>query len=1391
MKWLVRHFLARTFDSEMFSARGQWATVAISICALFIPAGMILTMIPPGPGIDRQLLLFTRVDAIIGLLALLIWPSLLPSRRDYAALAGLPVTSRQIFLARFIASTILGMGAVTTLVVPLSLGSPRLLLQMGGGALATFFGIVAVQGLLLNILPPGGFARASTWVQAALVAVVLGAGAATWSANPWKVPVRAIAASAGWMFVAALAGYALAHARYRALILEAPEQASRPREWRILNLLARDPRRRAILHFLAAVIGRSRLHRMVLAGYGAAGVAILINFLVVARASLLESVALYWPIGLSLVAIAAVRHAFRLPAELGANWLFQITETQGRQQWMSAVERFLIACVIVPIHAAAFPLAVSAFGLPAALRLIVLQLLIALAAFEIVFQTWQQLPFTCSYVPGRTTLMHFLAAWLLILCIIVPVLGYLVDMGAGHWPWFLGMLAASGGLWIRMRKQRRDGWGESPLLYRDTQDLLTLDSAADSPVQLYAQRQRNPETVTQRVSRTLVHAFPEPFRTEEFLQLTEDSLRPGRRQSLRLMLDLALRLPVEHAADLAKDIRYGLRSLAASRGFTLSALLSLGMGICIATCAMSEINGIALREVPEVARPQELVAAQLPVSYPEYERFRAQSKLFSRTAGWIAPVPFDVVLNNRTQRVWGHLVTPSYFATLGIRPALGSFFDASWEKPGRPPAVVLSYRFWHDHLDADPRIAGQTLRINGHNATILGVAQPNFLGASPIFFAADLFVPVTTEHTFAPELNRGGAAGGILNDPSAAILRFTARLRPGATQAQAESALDAVARQFDRDQGVSGPAQRSRRVFLVEGGKVIPMRKQDLPLFGSVLLIIASLVMLIACASVANMKLAHAAARRREIAVRLALGASRGRIIRQLLVESLLLTGAAGLLGFLGSAGLMRALSHQPMPYPMPVTYDFQPDERVLFWTLLMTLATGLFFGLAPALQAARTNLVTALKEGGEVRLGRHRRLTARNLLIVSQVAGSLTLLVALGLLSAGIQTTLGIQEGFNPAHLYLLSLDPVRDGYTPAQAAVFLHKLLDRVQALPSVRAATLTESVPVAMAMYTVPVARPGLHRLLDRSVKHVVGKDYFATIGIPVLAGRTFRRDEETGDSASVVVSAAFASRYFRGEDPVGRRIEIGSDEPVPARTMPGSFDYRVGPAGAPLQSATVVGVVGDVAEGLVVQAPRPVIYLPLRTADYAQPSPAGITLILRAAPGVDALAQVRREIAGMDANVTTFNARSMQDHVEEFMTMLRSASWTYRLIGFFGYVLSVVGLAGVTAYAVQQRRREIGIRMALGATAGKVLALVMKEGALLVAVGTAIGLAGAWAASRGLAAFNATAGKVTSVDPGDPLVIFGSTILLALTALAACYLPARNSARIDPSVTLRQE
>ena len=476
------------------------------------------------------------------------------------------------------------------------------------------------------------------------------------------------------------------------------------------------------------------------------------------------------------------------------------------------------------------------------------------------------------------------------------------------------------------------------------------------------------------------------------------------------------------------------------------------------------------------------------------------------------------------------------------------------------------------------------------------------------------------------------------------------------------------------------------------------------------------------------------------------------------------------------------------MPFPMPVAFDFRPDGRVLLLTLALSLCTGLVFGLAPALQATRTDLTQALKEGGNLFLGTHRRFSLRNILIVTQVAVSLTLLVVLGLLSIGIQTTLGIASGFNPRNLYTIALDPVRDGYSGARAAEFLGKLLDRVRTSPAVTAAALTETVPVSMPGTGVTVSTPAAaQRLTVRAIKHVVGKDYFDTTGVPILLGRAFRREDEGEHATAVIVTEALAQELWAGQEPVGRLLEIRNATLATPKILPGSFDYR------PTESQTVevVGVAANVAEGLVVGKPRPAIYFPLRPSSYSHPGLQGITLMVRAAPGANALAAVRREISAIDNHITPFNARSMNEQIDQFMAPLQVAAWTYALIGVFGIVLASVGLAGVTAYSVAQRSREIGIRMALGARNPDVLSLVMKEGLALVAAGTIIGMGGAWMGSRLLAAMNSSVGTVSSTSTSNPAVLFGAPLLLALVAVIACYVPARKSVSVDPVAVLRQD
>ncbi len=906
---------------------------------------------------------------------------------------------------------------------------------------------------------------------------------------------------------------------------------------------------------------------------------------------------------------------------------------------------------------------------------------------------------------------------------------------------------------------------------------------------------RPPVALSLRLIRTLAGAFPHEFRNvygDELLQATEESLdgiwrRGGWGGLARLFLDFAIRVPAEHLAELKQDLRSGWRGLASSRGFTAVALLSLSLGICIATCAFSEMNGMALRSVPGVGDPGQLVALQSPVSYPDYREFRKQSGLFSATLAYAAPVPFAVTLGGGTARAWGHLVSASYFSTLGVHPQLGGFFRPAEAAKDEAPIVVLSDRFWRNRLGANPAVIGRALSINGRPASVIGVAPPEFLGASPLLYPADLWMPATVSPGSAPEL-----AGNALERRDAAMFFIAGRLRPGVTVPSAEAELDAIARRLNGDTVRTGAERKQRRVVLVEGGKLFPLRKQDVPFFTSFLSIMAGLVMLIACANVANMMLARAAGRRREIAVRLALGASRARLIRQLLTESTVLACAAGVIGYLASSWLMTLSSRMRMPFPMPVAFDFRPDTHVLLLAIALSLFTGIASGLAPALQATNTDLAPALKEGAHLFFRTHRRFSLRNILIVSQVACSLTLLVVLGLLSIGIQTTLGIQAGFRPRDLSLISLDPVRDGMPPARAQAFFMTLLDRVNALPSIASAALTETVPVSMPGAAVTVSTPaGKYAISLEAIKHVVGSNYFETAGIPILLGRGFRRQDEAEGATAVIVNEALARELWGAHVSVDRPVEIGNGEGWGPKILPGAFDHRPTVEGNGLRRFSVVGVAGAVTEGLAIGRPQPALYFPLQPYQYGHPSLEGITLMVRSAPGARPLPAVRREIAAIDEKVVPFDARTMESQIARFMAPLRVAAWTYALIGVFGLLLASVGLAGVTACSVAQRRREIGIRIAVGARNRDVVRLVMKEGLALFAAGAAFGMLGAWAAARLLASMNSSVGTVTSTGTSDPTVLVGAPLLLGSLVLVASYLPARKAMAVDPVTALRQE
>ena len=880
-----------------------------------------------------------------------------------------------------------------------------------------------------------------------------------------------------------------------------------------------------------------------------------------------------------------------------------------------------------------------------------------------------------------------------------------------------------------------------------------------------------------RLYRWLARCLPNEFRLsqgDEMVHLSEDLIRQEASRRglagflpfmLRLVSDLLWRSAVEHTEALHHDLTYSMRTLGRSPWLALACIVSLGIGIGSTSAVYQQIRGFYFSSVPGVGAPEQLVRVQGGVSYPEFTEFRDHAKMAGLTA-YMAPVPFLVTTGGRTERVWGHLVTPDYFEVLQARMSLGSGFTPASQHTDAAPEVVVSRRFWETHLRSDPNAVGQNLRINGHEAMLAGVAASDFLGASPMYETADVWIPVSSQPRIAPEL-----AGRPLENTHVAAFEVIGRLPRGMSLQQAESSLDIVARRFEEAEHDRARQRQGRRVTLIPGGRVMPLSDRDRIAASSLPAVLIGLLLWIACSNVANLLLARAAGRRREVAVRLAIGGSRWRVMRQLLTESVLLSllgGAAGLLFAYWSNSSMK--SFQPV-MPEYIRLHLESDWTILPFTLAIAVITGILFGLAPARHATRDAIAPALRGGALSRFPAFKRFSSRNLIVIQQLAGSLMLLLLTGFILIGVHGSTTPDLGFNPHDLYRMSLDPVREGYSATAAESFLGKVLDRVRSQAGVESASLSLSAPMEPFSTSTNDATgggglSGVASILKRVETSRVGAGFFETSGVSLLAGRTFTKNDE-GQSRVTVVNEKLAHDLFPGKSAVGQVLETGGSR----------FE--------------IVGVVKDIRSNYIFNIPQRRAYLPLRSEDLAAPGPRGIALLVRSAPGTGVDTLVRRTVAQIDPRLTIFDFSSMDQRVADLMGFVRMVLYVYGGIGFFSLILAAVGLSGVTAYAVAQREREIGIRMALGARASEVIRLVMREGSWLVIIGTAIGAVCSFGLLRMLSRILDTLAQVTAASTSDPILLIGAPVLLAVLTMLACYLPARRSVRIDPISALRQE
>jgi predicted permease len=808
---------------------------------------------------------------------------------------------------------------------------------------------------------------------------------------------------------------------------------------------------------------------------------------------------------------------------------------------------------------------------------------------------------------------------------------------------------------------------------------------------------------------------------------------------------------------LARDLRFGVRTLAKHPAVTGIAVLSIGLGIGANATIFSMVSRFVLRPAP-VGDPVTLLALNTwqkgdrccnNFPWPLYTDLRQDAKSYSDLAGYYELVPASISGSGEPERVWGQAVTTNFFDVAEIPMVIGRGFVSAEDSQ---PMVVLSERLWRRRFNADSAILGHSVRLSGKTFTVVGIAPAAFHSIDQLL-DTQFWVPLGVVEELSTKLPPK-------QDRRYHWISVIGRMKPGVTRTQAAAELDALAARYAK----AYPATDKDSGFHVgQAGDIPPGLKETVVLFLMGLLTIALLVLAIAAMNVANLIFAQAAGRQREMAVRIAVGATRARLRGQLLLESLLLALGGGMAGLLSSFWSTHGLSSLHLPEPIPLDTAVHVDWRVLLFAFALSAASGVLLGAAPAWAASRPMLTNALK--GEDALARPgRRLSLRNILLVLQVSISVVLLSITVLFLRSLESAAGIAIGFEPRGILLLSVDPRVHGYTPQRTSEFLRQLRERVEALPGVNGAVVTDIAPLSGGNRSDGfdvVGEPGKNGSIPSAELYMATPGYFRTMGIPLLAGRDF--GNETADGAKVaVVNRAFAERLFGTANPIGRRVSGGD------------VTYRI------------IGVVGNVKARTIGEDTRPLLYRSLDQTVGSDPSMMGYTLMVHTAGNPAALSDaVRRQVYALDSSMAIYNEETMEEHVRTAYFLPRLAAMLFGIFGGIGLTLAMIGLYGVMSYAVSRRTREIGIRMAMGAKRGAVQGMVLRQGFVLTLIAIAVGWPAAWMLAKLAASF------LYGVQPHDAFTFAIVPPMLALIALAACWIPARRAASVDPMRALRTE
>ncbi len=814
-----------------------------------------------------------------------------------------------------------------------------------------------------------------------------------------------------------------------------------------------------------------------------------------------------------------------------------------------------------------------------------------------------------------------------------------------------------------------------------------------------------------------------------------------------------------------QDIHYGLRLLRRSPLFTVTATLSLAIGIGANTTIFSVASTLLLRPLPGLSEPSRLVDIGRTqdgsgfdnLSYPNYRDYRERQKSLTDVyAVRLDPVPLSLATGSDTMRIYGAVVSANYFSVLGVRPLLGRALQNSDDAPENSHSVVvLSHDLWTRTFGGNQSIVGQTISLNNRPFMVVGVAPAGFQGTT--LMKPDVWTPIAGVADTMPRLSQD-SRNNVFNQRDAVWLVMGGRLKDGVTISQADAEARAIGSNLQKEY----PNENQGKSLTVARSTLVPGQSMAVAGFFGLLMLIVLLVLMIACVNVAGILLARATARRREIAVRLAMGAGRVRLVRQLLTETTILFAAGGIAGVLLSGWLTTLLLALIPKLPIPIDFTVNTDWRVVLFGIVLSFVAAILSGLAPALQASRADLVPALKTEG-LDSGKPR-LRLRNVLVIGQVTMSLTLVIVAGLFLRALEHAAAVEPGFDERRVDVVQLDLSLAGYTAARARPFVRELLERIRSLPGVETATLSVDLPLdggrmGLGGIKAPGRTPPRGQYFQADW-NIVEPGVFRTLKLPLVRGRDFT-DADTATAPWVaIINESLAAAIWPGEDPLGKRMMVPDE----------NTEHQV----------TVVGVTGNARLIGLTGAVAPYIYMP-----FAQRYLPRVSLLVRTTGDNSAVPEVRALLRTMNPNLPITESMPLRELTAIGLVPQRIAASVAGTLGIVGLILCAIGIYGVTSYAVAQRTREIGIRVALGADHRSVVRLVLRQGLALAAAGTAIGLVIAGVGSTFLESL------LYGVRGFDPITFGGTCLLFFAVTLVASYIPARHATRVDPLIALRSE